>query len=97
MTDAPASASWHAEIVPTRRPWPLVALRWLPALAMAWFAGDGDEWPGHDVVVSEQGTGREVMRLVGKGIVAADESLQLVRADLDGLTREEFLREWGAD
>jgi hypothetical protein len=92
----PASAYWRAEAVPTRRPTLLVLLRWLPSVASALFLGGGGEWRGTDVVVTAIDDRREVLRFVGKDVVEADDALQLLRADLDRLPQDEFLREWGA-
>ncbi|GAB2983405.1 hypothetical protein GCM10027282_22930 [Frigoribacterium salinisoli] len=96
MTHRPASACWRAEAVPTRRPGALVLLRWLPSVAGALFFGAGGTWRGTDVVVREIDGSRDVLRLVGKDGGEAEDALQLLRADLDRFSQEDFLREWGA-
>jgi hypothetical protein len=92
----PASTHWRAEAVPTQRPRLLVVLRWLPTVAAALFLGGAGEWRGTDVVVTAIDDRREVLRLVGKDVGEAEDALRLLRADLDRLSQDEFLREWGA-
>jgi hypothetical protein len=96
VTHVPASASWRAEVVPTSRPKAAVLLRWLPSVAAAFFFGAGGEWRGTDVVVTTIDGDREVLRLIGKDVGEAEDALQLLRADLDRLSQDDFLREWGA-
>ena len=96
MTHLPASACWRAEAVPTRRPKALVLLRWLPSVAGAFFFGAVGEWRGTDVVVRDIDASREVLRRVGLDVGEAEDTVQLFSADLDRLSQEDFLREWGA-
>jgi hypothetical protein len=73
-----------------------VLLRWLPSVAAAFFFGAGGGWRGTDVVVTTIDADREVLRLSGKDVGEAEDALQLLRADLDRLSQNDFLREWGA-
>ncbi|WP_309080384.1 hypothetical protein [Zhihengliuella sp.] len=69
--------------------------RWVAGLADALLGGDGSDALGATVVVRRIDNDAEILRITGNNIDEAEGLLALVRRDLETLTREEFLAEWG--
>ncbi|GHD09864.1 hypothetical protein [Zhihengliuella salsuginis] len=73
----------------------MAAGRWFAGVADAFLGGDGSDALGATVVVRRIDNDAEILRITGNNIDEAEGLLALVRRDLENLTREEFLAEWG--
>ncbi|MEE1621047.1 hypothetical protein ACQ3I4_08045 [Zafaria sp. Z1313] len=69
--------------------------RWVVGLADAVLGGDGSDVMGATAVVRRIDNDEEVLRITGNNIDEAEGLVALIRRDLEEMTREEFLREWG--
>lgn len=70
--------------------------RFLFGLFDAALGGDGTEAAGATAVVRRIEDDKEILRITAGNIDEAESLLALIRNDLDTMTQEEFLREWGA-
>lgn len=69
--------------------------RWVVGIADAVLGGDGSDAMGATAVVRRIDNDAEILRITGNNIDEAEGLVALIRRDLQRMTREEFLAEWG--
>jgi len=79
----------------TDGPW-RKAGRWVIGIFDAALGGDGSEAAGATAVVRRLSDDKEILRITAGGVDEAESLVALIRNDLENLSQEEFLREWGA-
>jgi len=70
--------------------------RWVIGIFDAALGGDGSEAAGATAVVRRISDDKEILRITAGGVDEAESLVALIRNDLENLSQEEFLREWGA-
>ena len=71
------------------------ASRWVVGVLDAALGGDGSEAAGATAVVRRLDNDAEILRITANSIDEAEGILALIRRDLEQMTREQFLEEWG--
>lgn len=69
--------------------------RWFVGIVDAVLGGDGSDAMGATAVVRRIDNNAEVLRITGNNIDEAEGLVALIRRDLEEMTREQFLQEWG--
>lgn len=70
--------------------------RWVIGIFDAALGGDGSEAAGATAVVRRISDDKEILRITAGNYDEAESLLALLRNDLENMSQEEFLREWGA-
>lgn len=95
IPDRHASDDFDVELENAKENPVRAAARWVVGLADAALGGDGTDVMGATAVVRRKDNDAEILRITGNNIDEAEGLIALIRSDLEQLSREDFLAEWG--